>query len=90
MGIMLLSCIKIHGVEYSKTRKVLVIHPFTESIAMQYEKRQYIHSNKNVLPEFRSLHLIKAVQSIAGNECGFSNWFEALETMKQKMGKRRF
>ena len=66
-------------------KKILVIHPFTESIAVQYEKRAHIHLNENVLPQFESLHLIKAVQSIAGNECGFSNWFEALESMKLKM-----
>ena len=68
-----------------KDKKILVIHPFTESIAVQYEKRAHIHLNENVLPQFESLHLIKAVQSIAGNECGFSNWFEALESMKLKM-----
>ena len=68
-----------------KDKKILVIHPFTESIAVQYEKRAHIHLNENVLPQFESLHLIKAVHSIAGNECGFSNWFEALESMKLKM-----
>lgn len=71
-------------------KKVLVIHPFTESIAMQYEKRSYIHRNKDVLPEFESLYLIKAVQSIAGNNCGFSDWFEALEAMKREMDKIDF
>ena len=71
-------------------KKVLVIHPFTESIAMQYEKRSYIHRNKDVLPEFESLCLIKAVQSIAGNDCGYSDWFEALEVMKREMDKIDF
>ena len=68
-----------------KDKKIHVIHPFKETIAVQYEKRAHIHLNENVLPQFESLHLIKAVQSIAGNECGFSNWFEALESMKLKM-----
>lgn len=68
-----------------KGKKVLVIHPFTESIAVQYEKRALLHTNSNVLPEFESLYLIKAVQSIAGNDCGFDNWFQAFDSMKHQM-----
>ena len=37
-----------------------------------------------VLPAFE-LITIKAVQSIAGNNCGFKNWFEALDSMKEKI-----
>lgn len=68
-----------------KGKKVLVIHPFTESIAEQYKKRSRLFTNPEVLPEFESLHLITAVQSIAGNECGFDDWFQALDSMKRQM-----
>lgn len=68
-------------------RKVLVVHPFTESILRQYGRRELLFENKDVLPEFGSLTLVRAVQSIAGNgdKTGFHDWFEALESMKQEI-----
>ena len=66
-------------------RKVLVIHPFAESIEHQYARRETLFENMEVLPRFASLQIIKAVQSIAGNECGFKNWFDALDHMKHEM-----
>lgn len=70
-----------------KDKNVLVIHPFIESIKKQYEKRDLLFKDKNVLPQFKQLYLIKAVQSIAGNgkNTGFSDWFEALQSMKNQM-----
>ncbi|WP_456379209.1 GT-D fold domain-containing protein [Lutibacter sp.] len=66
-------------------KKVLVIHPFTETIEKQYKKRELLFKN-NVLPEFQ-LKTIKAVQSIAGTKTEFKDWFEALEAMKTKIDK---
>jgi hypothetical protein len=71
-------------------KRVLVIHPFAKSIAQQYEKRALLFQNPNVLPEFASLRVIKAVQSIAETDCGFGNWFEALDYMKEEMEKKDF
>lgn len=70
-----------------ENKNVLVIHPFSDSIEKQYQKREYLFDDKSVLPKFKSLHTIKAVQSIAGNgpSTGFTNWFEALEYMKNEM-----
>lgn len=72
-----------------KGRKVLVVHPFTESIQRQYGRRELLFENPDVLPEFGSLTLVKAVQSIAGNgnETGFHDWFEALDSMKQEIDR---
>ena len=68
-----------------KGKKVLVIHPFAELIAKQYEKRIQLFENKDVLPEF-SLSIIKAVQSLGGvNSQGFETWFDALDWMKKEM-----
>lgn len=75
--------------EMLKGKKVLVIHPFEESIREQYKKREWLFDDKRVLPEF-DLHIIKAVQSIAGNPTGFSSWFDALEYMKGEIDKRDF
>lgn len=63
-----------------KNKKVLVIHPFENSIKSQYKKREKIFSNADVLPEFE-LKTLKAVQSAAGEKTGFKDWFEALDYM---------
>ena len=71
-------------------KRVLVIHPFADSIKKQYEKRKQLFNNPHVLPTFQSLRIIKAVQSIAGNRCEYSDWFAALDYMKQEMEKEDF
>ena len=73
-----------------KDKRVLVIYPFAESILAQYKKRESLFDNPEVLPEFKSLRVVKAVQSIAGNACGFNDWFDALNAMKSEMEKEDF
>lgn len=68
-----------------KGKKVLVIHPFAESIEKQYLKREFLFDNKDILPQF-DLLTIKAVQSLGGSNL-FKNWFEALNWMKNEMDK---
>lgn len=70
-----------------KGRKVLVVHPFADSIKSQYAKREQLFKNKNILPEFASLTIIKAVQSIGGETNGFKSWFEALHYMESEIDK---
>ena len=72
-----------------KGRRVLVVHPFADTIERQYKNRSRLFQDQNVLPEFESLTIIKAVQSIAGNgvATGYKNWFEALNAMKRQMDK---
>ena len=69
-------------------KKVLVIHPFAESIKSQYAKRELLFSN-NVLPEFE-LKTLKAVQTAADNREGFKDWFEALSYMQDKISREEF
>jgi hypothetical protein len=64
-------------------KKVLVVHPFTETIQQQFFKRELLFEN-NLLPQFE-LKTIKAVQSIAGEKTEFEDWFEALEYMKKEI-----
>lgn len=74
-----------------KGKKILVIHPFADSIQSQYiQHRDKLFPNELILPEFKSLETIKAVQTIAGNEAGFSSWFEALEYMETEIKKKDF
>lgn len=70
-----------------KDRKVLVVHPFAETIEKQYQKREFLFDNPLVLPGFKSLKTVKAVQSIAGNSVEFRTWFEALDFMKSEIDK---
>lgn len=72
-----------------KDKKVLVIHPFSETIKMQYAKREHLFKNPDVLPEFE-LKVIKSVQSIAGNEVEYPDWFAALDYMKSEIDKVDF
>jgi len=71
-------------------KRVLVIHPFSESIRKQYEeKRLALFANSSILPEFELL-TIQAVQSIAGNNAGFLTWFDALDSMKTQISALDF
>lgn len=73
-----------------ENKKILVVHPFTESILQQYEtNRSRLFINKNVLPEF-DLTTVKAVQSLGGDNSSFRNWFEALEIMKNEIDTNEF
>lgn len=71
-------------------KKVLVIHPFEDSILAQYKKWGNLFDNQQLQPNFKLLTL-EAVQSIAGNKPdNFNNWFEALEWMKYEIDKLDF
>ncbi len=72
-----------------KGKKVLVIHPFNQTIQSQYKKRALLFENPNVLPEFE-LYTLKAVQSIGDNHNGFKDWFEALDYMYEEAMKIDF
>lgn len=65
-----------------RDKKVLVISPFAELIELQYANHRHkIWRNPTILPEYKKLITIKAVNSLRGN-CEFSSWFDALEYMK--------
>ncbi len=68
-----------------KGKKVLVIHPFAETIEKQYHKRVQIFSGTDILPEF-DLVTLKAVQTIAGEiDNRFNDWFDALKWMEAQI-----
>lgn len=75
---------------YLKGKKVLVVHPFAEDIRSQYEKREQIWADHDVLPEFGQLITYKAVQSILGTKTEFATWFDALEKMKADINQIDF
>jgi hypothetical protein len=71
--------------EQLEGKRVLVIHPFAESIQRQYsDKRELLFANPKILPEFE-LKTLKAVQSIAGTYTEFVTWFDAYQSMCDAM-----
>ena len=79
-----------------KGKKVLVIHPFAETISYQYKHHrtkifEKMYDPDDILPEFE-LIIIKAFQTLNCNieNIEFSNWFEALESMISQCQKTDF
>lgn len=73
-----------------KGKKVLVIHPFTETIKAQYKIREELFPGTDILPVFE-LKTLKAVQTVAGEKDDrFETWFDALEWMFQEAMKIDF
>lgn len=71
-------------------KRVLVVHPFKESIEKQYyNNREHIFEGihvRNILPKF-DLYVVKAVQSLSDERENYKDWFDALEYMKCEIDK---
>ena len=71
-------------------KKVLVIHPFAETILSQYEKRNKLFENPRLLPDME-LKVLKSVQTIGRmRDARFETWFEALDYMLEESRKIDF
>lgn len=75
--------------EFLRDKKVLIVHPFVESVRVQYENnREHLFDNPKVLPRFKSISYIKAVQSAVGEQpkgIGINCWSDALEMMEKQI-----
>ena len=71
-------------------KRVLIVHPFIDSIIKQYQKRELLFENKSILPEFSELICVRAVQSNAGETSIYNDWFDALEHMEKEISKYDF
>lgn len=71
-------------------KKVLVVHPFENTIRRQHERYELLFEDKRLTPKYE-LQTLKAVQSIAANKpAEFDDWFQALEWMKGEINRRDF
>lgn len=72
----------LHGQPWSEAlrgRRVLVVHPFTESIFSQYcLNREKLFDNPRVLPEF-DLQVLAPPQTLAPLTAGYASWLDALD-----------
>ena len=78
-------------VQYLEGKKVLVIHPFEETIISQHKRLDKIFPNSKLAPKFE-LTTLKTVQTLGEGykNYNFKNWFEALEYMYQEIDKKDF
>lgn len=67
-----------------KGKKVLVVHPFEDTIKQQYLRKDKLFSNPNILPDFELITL-RAIQSAADENSSFNSWFDALDHMKNQI-----
>ena len=73
-----------------KGKKVLVIHPFEDTIRAQYERRDKLFPGTDILPEFE-LYTLKAIQTLCGEKDErFGTWFDALDYMYKEAMKIDF
>ena len=71
-------------------KKVLVIHPFEESIQNQYKHFDKLFPGTDILPEFE-LKTLKAVQTAgSATDARFATWFDALDYMCRECEKIDF
>lgn len=71
-------------------KKVLVVHPFVESIKSQYATvRERIFLNPKVLPKF-DLQVVAAPQTIAGNSSQYESWNAGLQFLRDEVSRRDF
>jgi len=75
--------------EVLEGKRILVIHPFEKSIKKQYSKHSVLFDDPRILPKFK-LKTLKAVQTIAANKTDFSNWFDALTWMCNRVRRIDF
>lgn len=76
--------------KYLKGKKILVVHPFSETISQQFLKhRELIFQNPDTLPNFE-LSTLKSVQSVAGMKTDFDTWFDAYYYMCNQIKKINF
>jgi hypothetical protein len=71
-------------------RRVLVVHPFADSIARQYAtERPRLFADPRVLPQFE-LEVLAPPQTLAPMTEGHGSWLEALDKLTERVLQRSF
>ena len=68
-----------------ENKKVLVISPFITSIEKQYEKKELVWPDKNILPNFELKTLKHQLCPALGTPSEYDSWIEMLADMKRKI-----
>ena len=70
-------------------KRVLVVHPFAQSIQAQWQRRELLFSQRSVLPDFELL-VLKPPLTLAGATAGFPSWSAALDDLIMRTRERCF
>lgn len=71
-------------------KKVLVVHPFSKTIEIQYaEKRDKLFRHPDLLPEF-DLETVRAPQTLVQETGGYEDWFTALDDVTERCSEKDF
>ena len=70
-------------------RRVLVVHPFVQSIQAQWQRRERLFPGTPVLPEFQ-LQVLQPPLTLAGATAGFVSWSAALDELIARTSELRF
>ena len=70
-------------------KKVLVVHPFSDTIQAQYAKRRCLFDDPEMLPDYE-LITYRAISSFAGIKTPYATWFDALDKMCTDISKIDF
>lgn len=73
-----------------KNKKVLVVHPYSQTIRFQYEKNVEFHAGQGPLPRFKELITYRPVNSIGGHNDEFPDWKTALQHMVDDISQIEF
>lgn len=75
-----------------KGKKVLIVHPFIDTIKEQYEQNREKLFTDELLPEFADICFVRAIQTSAGENEGsnYSSWFDALHCMEKEIETKDF
>lgn len=69
--------------------RVLVVHPFVQSIREQYLQRELLFANKEVLPQFKLLQ-VKPPQTLLHHTDGLVSWSAGLEKLCYDIKNQQF
>jgi len=70
-------------------QRVLVVHPFAQSIQAQWQRRERLFPGTPVLPEFE-LQVLQPPLTLAGATAGFVSWSSALDDLIARTRELRF
>lgn len=71
--------------EALRGKKVLIVHPFAETISKQYPRRKEVFPDREIMPDCE-LIVYKAVQTAAGQtDERYTDWFAALKAMTNEI-----
>ena len=72
-----------------KGKKVLVIHPFSESIEKQYKIKERLFEDPDILPDFE-LITYKTPITLPGEQTQYNSWSKTLFNMKKDISQIEF